>query len=58
MHIGYRWASQKDRDHWEDQDVGGSTILKEAVFRTTVTSQHEIDHVAYLQLVDARPSAM
>jgi hypothetical protein len=23
MHIGYWWESQKVRDHWEDQDVGG-----------------------------------
>jgi hypothetical protein len=23
MHIGYRWESQKERDHLEDQDVGG-----------------------------------
>jgi hypothetical protein len=22
MHIGYRWESQKERDHWKDQDVG------------------------------------
>jgi hypothetical protein len=28
MHVGYRWESQKERDHWEDQDVGGWTILK------------------------------
>jgi hypothetical protein len=28
MHIGYRWESQKERDHQEDQDVGGWTILK------------------------------
>jgi hypothetical protein len=28
MHIGYWWESQKERDHWEDQDVGGWTILK------------------------------
>jgi hypothetical protein len=26
--IGYWWESQKERDHWEDQDVGGWTILK------------------------------
>jgi hypothetical protein len=26
MHIGYWWESQKD--HWEDQDVDGWTILK------------------------------
>jgi hypothetical protein len=28
MHIGYWWDSQKERDHWEDQDVGGWKILK------------------------------
>jgi hypothetical protein len=28
MHIVYWWESQKERDHWEDQDVGGWTILK------------------------------
>jgi hypothetical protein len=28
MHIGYWWGSQKVRDHWEDLDVGGWTILK------------------------------
>jgi hypothetical protein len=28
MHIGYSWERQKERDHWEDQDVGGWTILK------------------------------
>jgi hypothetical protein len=28
MHVGYRWECQKERDHWEDQDVGGWTILK------------------------------
>jgi hypothetical protein len=27
-HIGYWFESQKERDHWEDQDVGGWTILK------------------------------
>jgi hypothetical protein len=25
---GYWWESQKERDHWEEQDVGGWTILK------------------------------
>jgi hypothetical protein len=28
VHIGYWWESQKEKDHWEDQDVGGWTILK------------------------------
>jgi hypothetical protein len=27
-HIGYWWESQKERDHEEDQDVGGWIILK------------------------------
>jgi hypothetical protein len=28
MNIGYWWESQNVRDHCEDQDVGGWTILK------------------------------
>jgi hypothetical protein len=28
IHIGYWWESQKERDHWEDQEAGGWTILK------------------------------
>jgi hypothetical protein len=28
LHVGSWWESQKERDHWEDQDVGGWTILK------------------------------
>jgi hypothetical protein len=28
MHIGYWWESQKERDDWENQDVGGPTISK------------------------------
>jgi hypothetical protein len=28
MHIGYWWESQKERDHWENQVVGGWIILK------------------------------
>jgi hypothetical protein len=28
MHIEFWWESQKERDHWEDQDVGGWAILK------------------------------
>jgi hypothetical protein len=26
-HIGYWWESQRERDHYEDQDVGGCIIL-------------------------------
>jgi hypothetical protein len=28
MHIGYWWESQKERDYYEDQDVGVWTMLK------------------------------
>jgi hypothetical protein len=28
MNVGYWWEIQKERDHWEDQGVGGWTILK------------------------------
>jgi hypothetical protein len=28
MYIGYLWESQKERGHWEDQDVGAWRILK------------------------------
>jgi hypothetical protein len=28
MHIGNWWEGQKERDHYEDQDLGGRTILK------------------------------
>jgi hypothetical protein len=28
MHIGYWWESQKERDHYEDQDVFGWITLK------------------------------
>jgi hypothetical protein len=28
MHIGYWWESQKERDYWEDEDVGGWTVSK------------------------------
>jgi hypothetical protein len=28
MHIGYLWESQKERDHQEDEEVGGWIILK------------------------------
>jgi hypothetical protein len=26
--IGYWWESQEEKDHWEDQGVGGWAILK------------------------------
>jgi hypothetical protein len=28
MHKEYRWGSQKEIDHWEDQDLGEWTIIK------------------------------
>jgi hypothetical protein len=26
--MGYSWESQKEREHWEDQDISKWTILK------------------------------
>jgi hypothetical protein len=26
MHIGFKWESQKGRNHWEDLDVGGRIL--------------------------------
>jgi hypothetical protein len=28
MCIGYWWESQREREHWEDEDVGGWIILR------------------------------
>jgi hypothetical protein len=28
MNIGFSWESQKERDHYEDQEVGGWIMLK------------------------------
>jgi hypothetical protein len=28
MNKGFLWESQKERDHWEDLEVGGYIILK------------------------------
>jgi hypothetical protein len=33
MHIGYWWESQKERDHYEDQDISRWAILKEILER-------------------------
>jgi hypothetical protein len=28
IYMGYWWESQKERAHWEDQEIGGWIILK------------------------------
>jgi hypothetical protein len=28
MYVGFWWESQKERDYYEDQDIGGWIILK------------------------------
>jgi hypothetical protein len=33
MHIEYWWESQKEREHWEGQDVGEWTIVKQILER-------------------------
>jgi hypothetical protein len=39
IHVEFLWESQKERDHWEDLDVGGITLKRilereDAVIRT------------------------
>jgi hypothetical protein len=31
MLTGYWWESQKERDHWENQGVGGWKVLKRII---------------------------
>jgi hypothetical protein len=33
MHIGYWWESWSEGDYWEDQNIGGWTILKSILER-------------------------
>jgi hypothetical protein len=33
MYIGYWWENQKERDNYEDQDVGRWTMLKRILER-------------------------
>jgi hypothetical protein len=28
MHVEYWWESQKERNHWKEEGVGGRAILK------------------------------
>jgi hypothetical protein len=39
MHVGFLWESQKERNHWEDVDVGGIIILKWMLERWDVLAQ-------------------
>jgi hypothetical protein len=43
MHRGYWWESQKERDHKEDQDVGGWTIFKIDIREIELDGMHWID---------------
>jgi hypothetical protein len=43
MHIGYWWESQKERDHYEDQDVCGWIILKWILERWDVSCMDWIE---------------
>jgi hypothetical protein len=42
-HICYWWKSQKERSRWEDQDVGGCTILRWILEREGCGGVNRID---------------
>jgi hypothetical protein len=48
MHVGYWWESQKERDHWEDQDVNEYTIIKMNLRET------ELDGVDWIDMTQDR----
>jgi hypothetical protein len=42
-HLGYWWESQKERDYWEDKDVGGWTIIKLILYRIGRDGMNSVD---------------
>jgi hypothetical protein len=63
MHIEYRRERQKVRDHWEDLDIGGWTILKWITrkFLFTVTTTNVLHVYSYHRIATCfgllRPSS-